>query len=79
MALPIERFVQMCFHGVFCHVVEKALIVEPEEPKPIQILRKDYSIFSKVKLLVLHAIHMGLISLIVYGISLYCYQCTKIE
>lgn len=40
MALPIERFVQMCFHGVFCHVVEKALIVEPEEPKPIQILRK---------------------------------------
>ncbi|EMG46897.1 Nucleolar protein required for 18S rRNA synthesis, putative, partial [Candida maltosa Xu316] len=40
MALPIERFVQMCFHGVFCHVVEKSLVVEPNEPKKIQILRK---------------------------------------
>lgn len=40
MALPIERFIQMCFHGVFCHVVEKALIVEPEESKKVQILRK---------------------------------------
>lgn len=40
MALPIERFIQMCFHGVFCHVVEKALVVEPEESKKIQILRK---------------------------------------
>ncbi|RCK60322.1 Nucleolar protein 9 [Candida viswanathii] len=40
MALPVERFIQMCFHGVFCHVVEKALVVEPEESKKVQILRK---------------------------------------
>ncbi|KAG7661290.1 NOP9 [[Candida] subhashii] len=43
MALPVERFIQMCFHGVFSHVVEKALIVIPAsegEPKPVMILRK---------------------------------------
>ncbi|KAI5953405.1 NOP9 [Candida jiufengensis] len=42
MALPIERFVQMCFHGVFSHVVENSLVVEQNEQKPIQILRKRY-------------------------------------
>ncbi|KAI5960364.1 NOP9 [Candida pseudojiufengensis] len=42
IALPVEKFVQMCFHGVFSHVVENSLIVEQDESKPIQILRKRY-------------------------------------
>ncbi|EGW34991.1 uncharacterized protein SPAPADRAFT_48048 [Spathaspora passalidarum NRRL Y-27907] len=43
MALPIEKFIQMCFHGVFSHVVEQSLVVIPAsegEPKPTLILRK---------------------------------------
>jgi len=43
LALPQERFIQMCFHGVFSHVVQKALFVLPAtegEPKPTLILRK---------------------------------------
>ncbi|WLF77947.1 Nucleolar protein 9 [Lodderomyces elongisporus] len=42
MALPVERFVQMCMHGVFSHVVENALVVEKDEPKNVQILRKRF-------------------------------------
>lgn len=42
LALPIERFVQMCFHGVFSHVVENALVVQNPEPKNITILRKRF-------------------------------------
>lgn len=47
LALPIERFIQMCFHGVFSHVVEHSLVVIPYaegegEPKNILILRKRY-------------------------------------
>lgn len=47
LALPIERFIQMCFHGVFSHVVEHSLVVIPYadgegEPKKILILRKRY-------------------------------------
>ncbi|ABN67450.1 predicted protein [Scheffersomyces stipitis CBS 6054] len=43
LALPVERFIQMCFHGVFSHIVERALVVIPSsegEPKPVLILRK---------------------------------------
>ncbi|KAK6462148.1 armadillo-type protein [Scheffersomyces coipomensis] len=39
-ALSVERFIQMCFHGVFNHIIEKSLVVEKDEPKPILILRK---------------------------------------
>lgn len=42
IALPVEKFVQMCFHGVFSHVVENSLVVDKEESKPVQILRKRY-------------------------------------
>ncbi|CAI5757615.1 unnamed protein product [Candida verbasci] len=42
ISLPIERFIQMCFHGVFSHVVEKSLLVESNESKQVQILRKRY-------------------------------------
>lgn len=43
MALPEKRFIQMCFHGVFSHVVEHSLMVLPApEPKPISILRKRF-------------------------------------
>lgn len=47
LALPIERFIQMSFHGVFSHVVENSLVVMPyniEEPEPknILILRKRF-------------------------------------
>lgn len=50
MALPIERFVQMCMHGVFSHVIESALVVLPAsegEPKPTLIARKKFlNLFS---------------------------------
>lgn len=56
MALPSERFEQMCMHGVFSHVVELALVVIPAsegEPKPIQILRKRFlNLFASSDLLV---------------------------
>lgn len=42
MELPTERFIQMCFHGVFSHVVEAALIVDPQETKQEQIMRKRF-------------------------------------
>lgn len=45
LALPAERFIQMCYHGVFSHVVEHSLKIskasEPE-PKNILILRKRF-------------------------------------
>lgn len=40
MALPPEKLVQMCTHGVFAHVVECSLVVAPSEPKRVHILRK---------------------------------------
>lgn len=43
LALPVKRFIQMCYHGVFSHVVENALVVIPAsegEPKHILIIRK---------------------------------------
>lgn len=50
MALPSERFLQMCFHGVFSHVVEHALKVKPVsegEPLDLTIRRKKFlNIFS---------------------------------
>lgn len=45
MALSGEKFMQMCFHGVFCHVIEKALVVQPvsvRETKEINISRKKF-------------------------------------
>lgn len=46
LALPQARFIQMCFHGVFSHVVESSLVVLPMslggEPKTITILRKRF-------------------------------------
>ncbi|EGV60009.1 ARM repeat-containing protein [Yamadazyma tenuis ATCC 10573] len=45
LALPVERFLQMCTHGVFSHVVENSLTVLPAsitEPKPTSILRKRF-------------------------------------
>lgn len=45
MALPQERFIQMCLHGVFSHVIEHALVVKPAaegEPKNIMIMRKKF-------------------------------------
>ncbi|QWU88357.1 hypothetical protein CA3LBN_002665 [Candidozyma haemuli] len=50
MALPSERFLQMCTHGVFSHVVENTLVVKPAsdpEPKDTLISRKKFlNIFS---------------------------------
>lgn len=43
LALPVERVVQMCMHGVFSHVLENSLVVLPAsspEPKPTLIMRK---------------------------------------
>lgn len=43
LALPVARFIQMCYHGVFSHVVENALVVIPAsegEPKNVLIIRK---------------------------------------
>lgn len=45
MALPSERLMQMCFHGVFSHVIEHALVVKPAsegETRDIFILRKKF-------------------------------------
>ncbi|KAM9917058.1 hypothetical protein OXX59_000949 [Metschnikowia pulcherrima] len=45
MALSPEKFMQMCFHGVFSHVVEHALVVKPAtegEPKDVMIMRKKF-------------------------------------
>lgn len=42
LALPQEKFIQMCTHGVFSHVVENSLVVKPTELKPISILRKRF-------------------------------------
>lgn len=45
MALPTDRFLQMCTHGVFSHVVENSLVVKPAsdpEPKDILISRKKF-------------------------------------
>lgn len=45
MAMSPERFLQMCFHGVFCHVVENALVVQPAsvgESKDVNISRKKF-------------------------------------
>lgn len=42
LALPQERFIQMCTHGVFSHVVENSLVVQSTELKPTSILRKRY-------------------------------------
>lgn len=42
MALPRERLLQMCFHGVFSHVVEALMKVDPHENKKVEILRKRY-------------------------------------
>lgn len=38
--MPQDRFIQMCLHGVFSHVIENALRISPEETKAISILRK---------------------------------------
>lgn len=50
MAMPIERFGQMCMHGVFSHVIEGALVVLPApegEPKSTLISRKKFlNLFS---------------------------------
>lgn len=50
IALPSEKFMQMCFHGVFSHVVDHALVVKvsPEvETMDELILRKKFlNIFS---------------------------------
>lgn len=43
LSMPKERFLQMCYHGVFSHVVEHALVLVPVsvgESKQINILRK---------------------------------------
>lgn len=45
MAMSSEKFMQMCFHGVFCHVIESALIVQPAsvgESKADNISRKKF-------------------------------------
>lgn len=42
LALPLQRFVAMGTHGVFSHVLEKALVVQPEEPQHVLILRKKF-------------------------------------
>lgn len=45
MALPRDRFIQMCCHGVFSHVVEESLVVKPAaagEPRDVMILRKKF-------------------------------------
>lgn len=45
IALSIEKFVQMCTHGVFSHVIEHALTVKPAtdpESKDILISRKKF-------------------------------------
>lgn len=45
LALPIARFIQMCYHGVFSHVVENSLVVIPAsegEPKSVLIIRKRF-------------------------------------
>ncbi|CUM47836.1 Nucleolar protein 9 [Debaryomyces fabryi] len=45
LALPIARFIQMCYHGVFSHVVENSLVVIPAsegEPKNVLIIRKRF-------------------------------------
>ncbi|KAK6204919.1 armadillo-type protein [Scheffersomyces amazonensis] len=39
-ALPVEKLIQICFHGVFSHIIEKSLVVEQNESKPTSILRK---------------------------------------
>lgn len=43
LALPLQRSIEMCFHGVFSHVVENSLVVEKRlenKMKSILILRK---------------------------------------
>lgn len=45
LALPIASFIQMCYHGVFSHVVENSLVVIPAsegEPKNVLIIRKRF-------------------------------------
>lgn len=45
MALSSEKFMQMCLHGVFSHVIESALVVQPasvEESKSENISRKKF-------------------------------------
>ena len=45
MAMAPERFVQMCTHGVFCHVIESALVVQSAamgEEKAVTISRKKF-------------------------------------
>lgn len=45
LALPVARFIQMCYHGVFSHVVENSLVVIPAsegEPKNVLIIRKRF-------------------------------------
>lgn len=40
MELPADRFVQLCNHGVFSHVVEHAMVVKEDALKEDGILRK---------------------------------------
>lgn len=40
LGLPSERFVQLCTHGVFSHVVEHAMVVKEDALKEDGILRK---------------------------------------
>lgn len=45
MALPSEKLIQMCLHGVFSHVIENALRIKPAsdgEAKDILIMRKKF-------------------------------------
>lgn len=42
MEMDHIRFMQMTAHGVFSHVVEAALVVDPRETKPVEILRKRF-------------------------------------
>lgn len=40
LQMPSTRFIQMCLHGVFSHVIENSLVIQPNEQKPMSILRK---------------------------------------
>lgn len=42
LSLPKERFIQMCLHGVFSHIIEHAMVVSNPETKAINIVRKRF-------------------------------------
>lgn len=42
LAMPPARFVQMSAHGVFSHVIESAMVVLPQEPRHITVVRKRF-------------------------------------